>query len=137
VSVETLEPDTVDPTVDPEREEAAGADAFTGRAPSADIPGGAEAMPVLWVVLTPAGIGRPRQARGPFVDPTEARAYGRELGGGYEVVEFVFPACPPQGRVARRWTRWRRRSGGCTAADVAARCRRSTRTSSTPAEPLS
>jgi len=92
VSVETLEPDTVDPTVDPEREEATGTDAGTGRAPSADIPGGAEAMPLLWVVLTPAGIGRPRQARGPFVDPTEARAYGREVGGGYEVVEFVFPA---------------------------------------------
>jgi len=87
-----LEPDTVDPTVDPEREEDAGAG--TDHAPSADIPGGAEAMPVLWVVLTPAGIGRARQARGLFVDPTEARAYGRELGGGFEVVEFVFPTVP-------------------------------------------
>jgi hypothetical protein len=91
VSVETLEPDVEEREADgpDDNREPVLDDAVRG-----DIPGGAEAAPVLWVVLTPAGIGRPRQARGPFADPTDARAYGRELGGGYEVVEFGFATVP-------------------------------------------
>jgi len=91
------------PTTSPERDEEAAdgpdndseRDAGTGQAARGDIPGGAEATKLhLWVVLTPPGIGQPRKARGPFGDPADARAYGRELGGGYDVVEFEFATVP-------------------------------------------
>jgi len=83
-----------EPSNDPDDDDQPGETPAVGDAARGDIPGGAEAAPVLWVVLIPAGIGRPRQARGPFADPTDARAYGRELGGGYEVVEFGFATVP-------------------------------------------
>ena len=105
LDVEDDAPPAADPvTIDPLEEDGAptttsdgddGEQPADGEAARGDIPGGAEAAKLhLWVVLTPAGIGQPRKARGPFGDPAEARDYGRELGGGYDVVEFEFATVP-------------------------------------------